>query len=114
MVTKIKSIASTAYRYTHLFVGAGAVAVSFLDTQALPPKFAAGVVIASQGLRVLSDWITIAHGAAPVALKVVEDAVGQVKSVDVLPPAAPLEPAGPTVTPVASGTVPGPVSASTA
>lgn len=116
-MNKIKSIASAVYSYTHIFVGAGAVVTSFLDHQALPPKFAAGVVIASQALRVLSDWVTVAHAAAPTALKLAEDAVGQVKAavtpVPVLPPAAPLEPAAPqpvqvqapSITTVASGVV---------
>jgi hypothetical protein len=97
MLNKIKSLASAIYNYTHVFVGAGAVAVSAVDPQTLPPKFAAGIVIASQALKVFSNWVDLAHKDAPVALKVVETAVSEAKSVAVLPTQTPVIVAKPVV-----------------
>ena len=97
-MSKFKSIVSAVYSYTHIFVGAGAVVTSFLDTQALPPKWAAGVIIASQALKVANDWLAKAKGVSPLAEKVVEAAVTQVEKVThpAEPvPTAPLEPATP-------------------
>lgn len=97
MFKKIQSLATTIYNYTHLFVGAGAVAVSAVDPQTLPPKFAAGIVIASQALKVLSNWVDTAHKDAPAALKVVEGVEAQVKAVAVLPTQTPVIVAKPVV-----------------
>jgi hypothetical protein len=95
-MSKIKSIASTVYNYTHIFVGAGAVVTSFLDTQQLPPKFAAGVVIASQALKVAADALSGSKTLAPVAEKLVESAVAQiVHPAPAVVPVTPLEPATP-------------------
>ena len=96
-----KKIVGTVYQYTHIFVGAGAVVTSFLDTQQLPPKFAAGVVLVSQGLKVAADWLGKAKAVSPLVEKVAEVAVAQAEAVVHPAPAAvpttPLEPAAPTV-----------------
>lgn len=83
-MASIKKLAVTIYNYTHIFVGAGAVVTSFLDTQQLSPKAAAAIVLISQGLKIANDALVAARYAAPVAEKVLAS------------PAAPLEPAVPT------------------
>ena len=111
-MNKVKRIVALIYNYTHLFVGAGAVVTSFLDTQQLPPKWAAGVVLVSQGLKVASTYLTEAKVAAPVVEKVADAVIGQAKSV--LPPVAALSPAAPKIETVATGTVGSPTTPSAA
>lgn len=106
-MASVKKVVSTVYNYTHIFVGAGAVVTSFLDTQALPPKWAAGVIIASQALKVANDWLAKAKVVSPLAEKVVEAAVTQVEKVThpvESVPATPLEPAAPAAVTVAPAT----------
>ena len=94
-----KKIVGTVYQYTHVFVGAGAIVTSFLATQQMPPKWAAGVVLVSQGLKVAADWLGKAKAVSPLVEKIAEVAVAQAEAV-VHPtpapvPSTPLEPAVP-------------------
>lgn len=61
----VLSIIQLVDKYTHIIVGAAAAAVSAVDPHQLPPKFAAAIVLISQGLVVVNGALAKVEAVEP-------------------------------------------------
>lgn len=80
-MSKLKSTIITVDMYAHQVISAAAVALSAIDPHQLPPKWAAGVVIAAQVVGLGAKYLGVLDATVPKVENDIEGVAGDLSGV---------------------------------
>lgn len=80
-MNKLEKLVVVIDRYAHQAISVAAAAIAAVDPSQLPPKWAAGIVIAAQVVGLGAKYLAVAEAAAPEAEKIVDGIAGDLSGV---------------------------------